>query len=108
MSYIFSNAAAAMRRAAKATYTYRVKFAGNTGTLELQQGRTIKWIEAYQPAGGTLSMGTAPAGTDLIDVNPVDDQQLPIEVGFPAIANTTIYFTLSNPLGVGFIDVYAF
>lgn len=106
--YIFSNAAAAMRRAAKATYTYRVKFAGTTGTLNLQQGRTIKFIEAYQPAGGTLSMGTAPAGIDLIDTSPVDDQQLPIEVGYPAVNNTTVYFTTSIALGNGFIDVYAF
>lgn len=111
MGYIVNTSRSTIRRISRGTYVYALSFTGGTGTLIYPIDRTLKWVVPVFAADVTISIGTTPGGTELLDnyFIPSGDNS-PIEIGFndvdSGLGANTIYITGTIPGGL--MEFYCF
>lgn len=109
MGYIGNLSRTYIRQISRGGYYMDVSTVAGTGTLNMLNNRTLKWISVISPVPVNLSVGTTPGGNELLDSEAIPaNEPFPIEIGYvsPA-ANTTIYFTAGVVSGV-LISCYRF
>jgi len=111
MGYITQYGLSIIRNIARGSYIYALSFTGGTGTLIYPINRTLKWVVPVFAADVTISIGTTPGGTELLDnyfIAAGDNS--PIEIGFndvdSGLTANTIYITGTIPGGL--MEFYCF